>query len=78
MFTFFLLGTKCLLVVIVTVYLVANATNYFWKPTTLSYANEYDEFQSMLNPSPMNLQIISCLYHNMENEEFFHKALKSM
>jgi hypothetical protein len=78
MFTFLLLGIKCLLVVIVTIYLVANATSYFWKPTTLSYASEYDEFQSVLSPSPMNLQIISFLYHNMEDEELLHKALEPM
>jgi len=35
-------------------------------------------FQNVLNPSPVNLQNISFLYHNMEDEELFHKALESM
>jgi hypothetical protein len=78
MLIFLLLGTKCLLVVIVTIDLVASVTSYFWKPTTLSHANEYDEFQNVLNPSLVHLQNISFLYHNMEDEELLHKALESM
>lgn len=76
--TFLLLVTKCLLVVIVTIDLAASVASYFWKPTTLSYASEYDEFQNVLSPSPVILQNISFLYHNMEDEELLHKALESM
>ncbi len=78
MFTFLLLGTKCLLVVIVTINFAPSATSYFQKPITLSYASEYDEFKNVLSPSRVNLQNISFLCHNMEDEELLHKALKSM
>lgn len=78
MFIFLLLGIKCLLVIIVTIDLVASAASYFWKPVTLSYANEYDEFQNVLSPSLVILQSISFLYHNMEDEELLHNALESM
>jgi hypothetical protein len=55
MFTFLLLKTKCLLVVIVTIDLTTNAASYFQKLATLSYASEYNEFQNVLIPFPMNL-----------------------
>jgi hypothetical protein len=66
------------LVVIVTIDLTTNVASYFQKLATLSYASEYNEFQNVLIPFPMNLQNISFLYHNMEDDELLHKALESM